>query len=101
MWSLFNLPPYKCYVGLNRVRNIYQDIDNAIEASCLLSKFNFGELGNLLIRMAKLTNILVYFLKSSRVNEITLGTLFGSWVLIVLFFESPNCDGAGHGDKSR
>ncbi|XP_024386368.1 callose synthase 9 isoform X2 [Physcomitrium patens] len=53
LWDLLNED------GRGWVRNIYQDIDNAIEASCLLSKFNFGELGNLLIRMAKLTNILV------------------------------------------
>lgn len=51
--------------------------------------------------MVKLINILVYFLKFLRVNEIIFGILFGSWVLIVFFFEFLNCDGVGYGDKSR
>lgn len=48
--------------GLDRVVGIYADIDQAIEVSQLLYKFNFGELGSVLSRIAKLTEILVYFL---------------------------------------
>jgi hypothetical protein len=47
--------------GFERVLEIYQDIHQALEVSQVQYKFNFEELGNVVNKIAKLTEILVCF----------------------------------------
>lgn len=46
-------------VYFDRVRDVYQDIKNAIEDGYMMSRFDLDQLGNLLDKTAKLTQILV------------------------------------------
>lgn len=50
------------YSGSSRVVDIHTDIDQAIEVSQLLHKFNFDQVGSVLTKIAKVTEILVHVL---------------------------------------